>query len=228
MTSVSEAYKVVQEDVGNIAKACCRDPKEITLIAVSKGHSWEQIKPAYDAGCRNFGESRVQEGLEKIAQAPDDIQWHMIGSLQKNKINKALGKFALIHSVDTPELAIQLSRHSEAANLVTPILLEVNTSGEPTKHGLSIEQWRPAFENLLPLLGVQIQGLMTIAPLVEDEKLIRSCFTELRLFREELQQKAGSKANLSHLSMGMSHDYRFAIAEGATLLRIGTSIFGSR
>lgn len=210
-------YSHILDEISETAMACGRAPKEITLIAVSKGYPWDVVEPAYASGCRDFGESRLQEALPKIDLAPADIRWHLIGTLQKNKVAKAIGIFSLIHSVDTPELATKISQCSEERGVITPILLQVNTSGETTKHGLSQEQWQPHLEALFQLPSIRIEGLMTMAPFVEDEKAIRNCFALLRKMRDKL--------NLQHLSMGMSHDYRIAIEEGATLLRIGTAIF---
>lgn len=191
--------------------------QDITVIAVSKQRSIEEIKIAYDLGCRDFGENRIPEALEKMAVLPQDINWHFIGALQKNKVNKAIGHFTLIHSVDTPELAEKIAKSSEAANLTTSILLQVNTSGEASKQGLNPEAWRPHLESLFSLKNIEIKGLMTMAPLTEDTAIIRKTFHSLREFRDELK--------LPLLSMGMSHDYEIALEEGANLLRIGTAIF---
>lgn len=210
-------YRHILDEISDIAQACRRDPKEITLVAVSKGFPWDAVEPAYHAGCRDFGESRLQEALAKIASAPVDIRWHLIGTLQKNKVAKAVGPFCLIHSVDTPELAAKIAQCSRERGVVTPILLQVNTSGEVAKHGLSEKLWQPHLEALLQLPAIRIEGLMTMAPFVEDEKEIRSCFARLRQMRD--------RYGLLHLSMGMSHDYRIAVQEGATLLRIGTALF---
>lgn len=217
-------YRLLLEEIAAIARASGRSPEEITLVAVTKDYPWSHIQPAYDSGCRDFGESRLQEALPKIHAAPSDIRWHFIGTLQKNKVRKAIGNFVLIHSVDTPELAKKISECSQEANLVTPLLLQVNTSGEATKHGFSEEQWQPHLENLFDLPQCRIEGLMTIAPFVEDEKIIRSCFASLRQMRDRLVSTLDSP--LPYLSMGMSHDYRIAIEEGATLLRIGKALFG--
>ncbi len=195
------------------------DRKDVEVIAVSKQRSLAEIEAVYTQGCRNFGENRIPEALEKMAALPNDIHWHFIGALQKNKVNKAVGKFALIHSVDNPELAEKIAKSSEAANLTTSILLQVNTSGEASKQGLSPEAWRPHLESLFRHKNIQIKGLMTMAPLTEDTKIIRNTFRSLREFRDEL--------HLPLLSMGMSHDYEIALDEGSNLLRIGTAVFQS-
>jgi len=213
-------YLEITSKIHEKAKKCGRNPDDITLVAVSKNHPVEEIIDLYHAGCRHFGENRVQEALPKIAQAPSDILWHFIGTLQKNKVGKVLNSFWHIHSVDSPDLAKAISKRSE---IDVPILLQVNTSGEESKHGLSLKQWRAAAAEIFQLPRVNIQGLMTMAPLTEDEDVIRRSFAALREFRDELEQNEGRK--LPHLSMGMSHDYLIAIEEGATFLRIGSALF---
>jgi len=192
-------------------------PGHVRLVVVAKNRSWEEAQPVYDAGCRDFGENRVQEALGKMKEAPPDVRWHLIGTLQKNKVAKAVGRFFLIHSVDTPELAEKISACAERQGSVQPILLQVNTSDEESKQGLSAEAWERAFPSLLNLPGIALRGLMTMAPLTDDEALIRGCFSRLRQLRDKL--------GLSELSMGMSQDYAIALEEGATLLRIGTAVF---
>lgn len=216
-------YDQLLNEVENIAKLHGRNPSEITTIAVSKGYPWQHVASAYDEGCRNFGESRIQEALPKISDAPKDIRWHFIGTLQKNKVRSAIQHFTLIHSVDTFELAQKISQCSAETGIETSILLQINTSGESSKHGLSTQQWEQVIELLLKLPALHVEGLMTIAPYTNDEKPIRQCFSNLRQFRDRLRILTGKL--LSHLSMGMSHDYPYAIAEGATLLRIGSALF---
>jgi pyridoxal phosphate enzyme (YggS family) len=218
-------YSYVQSDVQEIARRCGRNPQEITLVAVSKGCSKEEVRQAYEAGGRDFGENRLVEALPKMAQSPQDIHWHLVGTLQKNKVRKAIGKFVLIHSVDSVELARKISQCSQEQKLLTSVLLQVNVSGEKTKHGMNPEGWLRIFQEVWTLPGICIKGLMTIAPLVEDEGVIRDSFRGLRLLRDELAEEVGGVEALPELSMGMSHDYPIAIQEGATLLRIGTAIF---
>lgn len=215
-----DRYKTLSDEVKRLATACGRNADEVTLIAVSKTYPVEAIMQVYQAGCRDFGESRVQEALQKLPGCPSDLRWHFIGTLQANKVRKVVGRFALIHSVDSPELASRISTCSVEADVTSRILLQVNTSGETSKHGLSIEAWKSEIDQVLTLPHVCIEGLMTMAPLTEDVDLIRSSMSRLRQFRDEL--------GLKHLSMGMSHDYPIAIEEGATFLRIGTAIFEGR
>lgn len=218
-------YLEVKRTVDRIAQENGRRPEEITLAAVSKGRTQEEIYQAYHMGCRDFGESRIQEALQKISLCPTDIRWHLIGTLQKNKVVKAVGTFCLIHSVDSFELAEKISQVSVSAGVNTSILLQVNTSGEITKHGLNGEDWEAKLGSLFELPGLLIDGLMTMAPFVEDEKIIGSCFAKLRMWRDRFAKMSGDPRRMRHLSMGMSHDYRIAIEEGATILRIGTAIF---
>lgn len=226
--TVAEKYCSVLERVALLAAASGRNLADITVIAVSKTQPVEKILQAYHAGCRDFGESRVQESLEKLPMLPKDARVHLIGTLQKNKVRQAIGRYSLIHSVDSLALAEKLSAESLNANLVTPVLIQVNTSGEETKHGFSPQVWRPLLEHLFALQGISLCGLMTMAPFTPDEKLIRSCFSSLRKIRDDWRCIAGNPASLQHLSMGMSSDFPIAIQEGATLLRIGTAIFDSR
>lgn len=211
-------YLDIVKEIQDIARQCGRDPSDITLVAVTKGHALNEVMPAYEAGCRDFGENRVPEALTKIPLAPDDILWHFIGTLQKNKVRKVVGKFALIHSVDSVDLAQKISQMSQEMGVTTPVLLQSNTSEEKAKHGLTPDAWRAKIEEVLALPGIAVEGLMTMAPYVQDERILRQCFVRLRRLRDDI--------NLHHLSMGMTNDYRIAIEEGATLLRIGTAIFG--
>lgn len=190
-------------------------PAAVKLIVVTKNIPVKSIQSVYDLGCRDFGENRVQEALPKIEEMEKDIHWHFIGTLQKNKVKKVIRRFDLIHSVDSFELAQEISK----LGIDTKILLQVNTSGEESKQGFSPGE----IEKKLPLIQklpfVQVQGLMTMAPLTENIAEIRACFRSLR----ELRDRHG----LQELSMGMSHDYMMAIEEGATMVRIGSAIFES-
>lgn len=217
-------YLKLRHEVDSAAIECGRKPEEILLIAVSKHHAWNEVCSIYEAGCNDFGESRIQEAIPKILEAPPEVQWHFIGPLQKNKIKKAIGRFSLIHSVDTLELAQAVSQASIAASIQTKVLIQVNTSGESSKQGLKPEDLQRNFEAFLGLFGLQIEGLMTMAPLTDDAQIIRRCFSECRQLRDRLQEQYQG-FHLPHLSMGMSNDYRYAIQEGATLLRIGSILY---
>jgi PLP dependent protein len=218
-------YQAVRDEIASAAKRCGREPSDIALVAVTKQVGWHEALFLYNQGQRDFGENCVTHALMKKKEAPSDCRWHFLGHLQKNKIRKVVGQFALIHSVHTLDLAKQLARVSRQFSVITPILLQANTSGEASKQGLSSEEWKQNVEELLTLEGISIQGLMTMAPLGGDEKGIRHCFSGLRKLRDELNAMAGERAYLHHLSMGMSKDFTLAIEEGATIIRIGTALF---
>lgn len=217
---VAARYRATRELIEQICLDCGRQPSEVTLVAVSKSHPLEHCLPAYHAGCRDFGENRVPEALEKVDTGPEDLRWHFIGTLQSKKVSKVIGKFCLLHSIDTLELAKKVAQASVREGVVSAVLLQVNASGEESKHGWSPEQIEADMVALQDLEGLDIQGLMTMAPYTDDEEQLRSSFRRLR----ELRDRFG----LRELSMGMSNDFRIAIEEGATLVRIGTAIFGPR
>ncbi len=218
-------YEDLKQEVETLCIQAARDPQDVTIIAVSKTVSSERILPVYHAGCRNFGENKIQDVLPKMDALPSDILWHFIGTLQKNKINKVLHPFTLLHSIDTPSLAKELSERASREDVCVNILLQVNTSGEASKHGLPPELWEKEFLTTLTLPNIHIRGLMTLAPLTDNTQLIRNSFRTLRHMRDLLHTHS---PNLTYLSMGMSHDYPIAIQEGSTHLRIGTKIFGQR
>lgn len=186
------------------------DPS-VKLVVVSKNRTWEEMEGAYEAGARDFGESKIQEFLQKKSTCPPDICWHFIGTLQLNKVAKAIDQFTLIHSIDNLEVAEKLARGS--------VLLQVNTSQEASKHGFTEEELVHQFETLSKL-PLSIQGLMTMAPYTQDQIRIRECFKKLRGLRDQL--------GLKELSMGMSNDWEIALQEGATIVRIGTAIFNKK
>ncbi len=222
------SYSKIKHHVSLLAKETGRNPKDISIIAVSKNFPWEHVSSAYEIGCKNFGENKIPEALQKISEAPKDIKWHFLGTLQKNKVRKAVGSFELIHSVDSLSLAEKISQTAKELKYTAHILLQVNTSGEATKHGLAEEEWRKSFQEILALPNLSVDGLMTIAPFTHDDVIVRDCFRKLRFFKEELNKTFKPKNKLFHLSMGMTNDYPIAIQEGATLLRIGSAIFGER
>lgn len=186
--------------------------KQAKLVVVSKGHPWSACIPFYEAGCRDFGESRLQEALPKIQEAPRDIRWHFIGVLQKNKVAKVVQNFALIHSVDSYELAEKISK--ESIGRKAHILLQVNIEH---RHGFTPSALRESFAALKALPNLAIDGLMTMAPLTDDTASIRRTFRTVR--------ELGLELGLKELSMGMSHDWPLALEEGATILRIGSLFF---
>ena len=203
-----------------------RQVSDVRLVAVSKTYPPAVIQEAWNAGQHVFGENRVQDALPKIAELPAEAEWHFIGHLQSNKIRKALPAFTLIHGVDNLELAQQINRIAGEMGLTANILLEINVSGEASKFGFSPTDLRQNLEDLLCLPNIRINGLMTMAPYSEDPETARPVFSKLRILRDELAAKTGQA--LRELSMGMSGDFEVGIEEGATIVRIGSSIFGHR
>lgn len=226
MSEIEHHLQSVRERVAEAARRAGREPASVRLVAVSKTHPADSVREAFDAGQRVFGESRVQEALAKIPLLPSAADWHFIGHLQSNKIRKALPCFSLFHGVDDVELARQIDRIAAELGLFPKILLEVNVSGEASKFGLAPDAVRSVFDELLALPRVQLCGLMTMAPPVEKPGDARPFFAHLRTLRDELECAGG--VPLPELSMGMSGDYEAGIAEGATLVRVGSAIFGAR
>ena len=219
---MADAVDSIETRINSAAQRAGRERSSIELIAVSKTHPLEAIREARDCGLRLFGENKVQEARAKIPDAPSDLRWHLIGHLQSNKIRHALPLFEMIHSVDSLELASQIDRIAMELGLFPRVLLEVNVAGESTKFGFRPESIGTQMEKLLALPRLQIDGLMTIAPYTEKPEEARPYFRQLRELRDSLG------IPLTHLSMGMSGDFEVAIEEGATLIRVGTSIFGAR
>ena len=218
----------VRSTIAEAALRVGRAPEEITLVAVSKTMPVELVQMAYNLGVTDFGENRVQEALPKIAAFhPQDLRWHMIGHLQSNKASKVVSSFYCVHSVDSLHLAQTLNRYAGEHGRQLPVLLQVNVSGELSKEGMSPAEALELTRQFAELPHIQVEGLMTIAPLVEDPEQVRPVFRELRILRDQLRAELPS-CSWQHLSMGMTGDYRVAIEEGATIVRIGRAIFGER
>lgn len=205
-----------------------RDPKEVTLVAVSKTKPIEMLQEAYKAGSRCFGENKVQELISKIPQMPKDVNWHLIGHLQTNKVKQVIGKTGLIHSVDSIKLAKEIEKESEKNNLVTDILLEVNVAKEESKFGFFLEEVEEALHLAGQLPHIRVSGLMTIAPFVVNAEENRSVFRKLYEFYVDMKTKNIDNGTMTVLSMGMTGDFTVAVEEGATMVRVGTGIFGVR
>jgi PLP dependent protein len=216
----------VRNEIAQAAQVSGRKVTDIQLIAVTKTHPTEIVREAVDGGQLVFGESKVQEARAKIPLLPSNIRWHFIGHLQKNKIRHALPLFEMIHSVDSLELAQAIDRIAQEDGLHPRILLEVNVAGEGSKFGFKASTLRGELESLLLLPRLSIEGLMCIPPLAEEAETSRPYFVELRKLRDALEKEFQVK--LPQLSMGMTNDYRVAVEEGATLVRVGTAIFGER
>lgn len=232
MESVSLAtrYRHITDRIAEACYKAGRSTESVRLVAVSKYVPIEVMSEAVSLGLRDFGESRLQEAFPKMAEWPDlSVRWHFIGHLQTNKVKRVVGAFALVHSVDSWKLAEALSREATEQGIVQPILIQVNTSGEPSKYGMTPNATPALLERIVSELpGVQVQGLMTMAPHAEDPETARPFFRRLRELRDELSGRMQSGVSLEHLSMGMSGDYAVAVEEGATMVRVGTGLFGAR
>lgn len=213
----------VIREIETEAERCGRKKEEITLVVVTKEVSLDQVQALYQLGYKDFAENRIDQALQRKALLPNDIRWHFIGKLQRNKVAKTIGSFFLIHSVDSIQLLQKIARLSLEKNVTTSILIEVNTSGEESKSGLSPEVCLREFSSFVNLKGIEIQGLMTMAPYTRDEFIVRNTFKRLRQLKEEIETQLGHKLKI--LSMGMSNDFLIAIQEGANMLRIGSRIF---
>ena len=216
----------------NIVKACQkagRDRNEVTLIAVSKTKPIAMLQEVYDLGCRNFGENKVQELCEKIEEMPKDITWHMIGHLQRNKVKYLIDHHvSLIHSVDSYRLAEEINIQAKKKNVIVPILVEVNIAMEESKFGISPDDAIVLVEQIAELENIKIEGLMTIAPYVVDAEENRLYFRKIKQLSVDIGNKNIDNVSMKILSMGMTGDYMVAVEEGATMVRVGTGIFGER
>jgi PLP dependent protein len=226
MSTFAERLMHVECLIDSAVRRGGRCPDDVTLVAISKTHPAEAVAEAVAAGQKVFGESRVQEARSKIAESPGSARWHFIGHLQGNKVRQALPLFELIHGIDSLDLAGDVDRVAGELGLRPRVLLEVNVSGEASKHGFSEERLREQMESLLALPRLEIEGFMTIPPLSSDPELARPYFAKLRAVRDRLEEEFSVK--LPTLSMGMSGDFVIAIEEGATLVRVGTALFGRR
>ncbi|SHK24033.1 YggS family pyridoxal phosphate-dependent enzyme [Thermocrinis minervae] len=213
-----------------IEKACVRagrDPSEVTLLGASKGVPPEKIKTFFECGLRIFGENRVQEFLKKYEELKElPIEWHFIGYLQSNKVKYIVDKVTLIHSVDRPSLVEEIEKRAQRLGKVQKVLVEVNVGEEETKGGVKEQELKPLVELILSQEHLKLEGLMCIPPYRENPEEVRPYFVKLRSLKDQLEKEFGIK--LEHLSMGMSHDFEVAIEEGATIVRIGTALFGGR
>lgn len=218
----------VQENIKKACENAGRSREDVTLIAVSKTKPVSTLMEAYDSGCRIFGENKVQELVDKYEAMPKDIEWHMIGHLQRNKVKYIVDKVVLIHSVDSLKLAEEISREALKKHVQVSVLIEVNVAGEDTKFGVKPDETETLIREIANLPGISIKGLMTIAPYVDDPEKNRQYFGQLRQLSVDINQKNIDNVNMNVLSMGMTGDYIVAIEEGATFVRVGTGIFGER
>ena len=215
---ITKQYNSVLEIKNNISESA-------TLIAVSKKQSVDKIMELYNVGCRDFGENKVQELMDKIPNLPKDINWHMIGHLQTNKVKYIIDKVSLIHSVDSVKLAREINKQSAKKNIIMDILIEINVAREESKYGFKVEEVRDALIEISKFENVRVKGFMTIAPYVENSNNNREIFRELKQLLVDITEEKLDNIDISMLSMGMSNDFLVALEEGATYIRVGSLIF---
>lgn len=225
---LSDNLLSVQQNIADACKRAGRDTNEVTLIAVSKTKPVSDIEKIYNAGIREFGENKVQEMTDKQAKLPKDINWHMIGHLQRNKVKYIVGNTAMIHSVDSLRLACEISKEAVKKNVNVDILIEVNVAEEQSKFGVSVDEVPELISEISRLPNIFIKGLMTSAPFVENAEDNRQYFKKLRDLSVDINSKNIDNVYMDCLSMGMTNDYVIAVEEGATHVRVGTAIFGNR
>jgi PLP dependent protein len=228
-TALRSRLDNVRARIARAASRAGRDPASVRLIAVSKTFSSESVRAAADAGQIDFGENKVQEALEKMDQTAGlPLRWHLVGHLQSNKAKKAGARFDVVHSVDDPAVVRKLDESAAEAGRHIELLVQVDLAGEATKHGAREDELLPLVECVAACRAVRLVGLMLLPPAVDDPEAVRPYFRALREIRERLVERGVDRARLSQLSMGMSHDFEVAVEEGATLVRVGTAIFGGR
>jgi len=242
MADITANLAGIRERIAEAAQRAGRSPEDVTLIAVTKTHPADVVLAAYEAGVRHFGENRAREGISKITAVEPYISgdrptWHMIGHIQSRKARRVVEHYDYVHSVDRVKIAQRLSSYIDPDERALPILLECNISGEGSKYGFALEDWEEnealqkaffaAVDEILALPGLEVRGLMTMPPYVEDPEEVRPLFASLRILREVLRDRFNS-VDWRHLSMGMTNDFEVAIEEGATMIRVGRGIFGPR
>ena len=228
MNTIRDHLNEVRENIQKACEKAGRSPQEVTLIAVSKTKPLFMLEEAYEACARDFGENKVQEILEKHPKMPEDARFHMIGHLQRNKVKQVLPHAVLIHSVDSYRLAEQISQEAGKLGITAKILLEVNVAKEESKFGMMPEDVEEMAGQIAALPHLQIEGLMTIAPFVDDPEKNRPVFRKLYQLSVDIKKKNIDNVNMGVLSMGMTGDYQVAVEEGSTMIRVGTGIFGAR
>ena len=225
---ILENIKQVEENIIKSCEKVGRDPKEVTLIAVSKTKPYTAIEEALPSGVLDYGENKVQELTEKYEILPKDIRWHMIGHLQRNKVKYLVGKVELIHSVDSLRLANQIETEFAKKNEIANILIEVNMANEESKFGITSETTEQLVREISKLEHIRIKGLMTIAPYTDNPETNRVYFRNMKKLSVDIEEKNIDNVSMNVLSMGMTGDYQVAIEEGATMVRVGTGVFGER
>ena len=225
---LKENLREVEQKIQEACAKAGRSRDEVTLVAVSKTKPIPMLEEIYDEKIRHFGENKVQELADKYEKMPKDIQWHMIGHLQRNKVKTVIDKATLIHSVDSIRLAETIEQEAAKKDLIVDILIEVNVAEEDSKFGLKVDEVMEMVETIATFPHIRIKGLMTIAPFVDDPEENRPVFAQLRKLSVDIANKNIDNVSVGILSMGMTNDYQVAIEEGATIVRVGTAIFGQR
>ena len=225
---IQENIKLVEENIKKACEKVGRDVNEVTLIAVSKTKPYTAIEEALPTGVKDYGENKVQELCDKYEILPKDIKWHMIGHLQRNKVKYLVGKASLIHSVDSIRLAEQIEKEFAKADEIANILIEVNMAQEESKFGITSEETEQLVREIAKFPHIRIKGLMTIAPYTDNPESNRVYFRNMKKLSVDIENKNIDNVSMSVLSMGMTGDYQVAVEEGATLVRVGTGIFGER
>ena len=226
MEIIKNNLEIINEKIKKAALKANRNPQEIKLVAVTKTATIEQIKEAISVGVKIIGENKVQEAKEKYQILSADIEWHLVGHLQTNKVKYAVEIFDLIHSVDSIKFAKEIDRRSLQFGMITNVLVEVNVSGEETKYGIKPEEVEPFLKEISEFSRTRVRGLMTIAPIAEDKEEVRPYFRKLRELFEKIKSKNIKNVKMDYLSMGMTEDFEVAVEEGANMVRIGRGIFG--
>ncbi len=225
---IKESIEQVRKNIEDACKRVGRDPSEVTLICVSKTKPDEAVMEAYEAGERVFGENKVQELTGKMERLPKDIHWHLIGHLQRNKVKYIIGKVDLIHSVDSFRLAEEINIRAKKANIIQPVLIEINIGEEESKFGIRLEDTKELIRAISQLDAVKVSGLMCIAPYVVDPEENRELFHQIKDLAIDIRKEKIHNVDMGILSMGMTNDYLIAVEEGSTMVRVGTAIFGER
>ncbi len=228
MTSISQNLKWVQERIVRAAERAGRQPHDVTLVAVSKTKPVEVIREAVEAGVRVLGENRVQEAETKVDRVAGTVNWHMVGHLQRNKVKSALQLFQMVHSVDSLRLAREIGKRAVQDGMSARTLVQVNTSGVESQFGAAPDATLDLVGLISEVDGVRVEGLMTIGLFLPDPEEVRPCFVQLRELSEKIAAARMPDVSMTHLSMGMTGDFEVAIEEGATMVRVGSAIFGSR
>ena len=228
MTSISENLRRVRERIARAAERAGRQARDVTLVAVSKTKPVEAIGEAVEAGVRVLGENRVQEAEKKVGNVTDAVEWHLVGHLQRNKVKSALRVFEMIHSVDSLRLAREIGKRAAQAGVSARVLVQVNTTGADSQFGAAPDATVDLVGRISEVEGVAVEGLMTIGLFLPDPEAARPCFVQLRELGEEIAAARMPRVSMEHLSMGMTGDFEAAIEEGATMVRVGSAVFGSR